>query len=181
MTHLLRAAIALCVVGASAPKTPKTPNVAPGVSAGPVRFGMTRQEVRKTVGVKHVNETVLGAEYDGFHERGLEVRYDAEGRVREIFLFGAVASGYPDPKVTRTPFDLLFPGGVTFRSTYDEVLAALGEPSRRGQNTSADIPYRWLAYPGVTFHFEARSQTLSEVALPGFVPLTRGTAGTASP
>ncbi len=52
--------------------------VEPGIAIGPVRLGMTREEVASTLGTKPVAFERLGTPNDEFSEAGLQCEYDAD-------------------------------------------------------------------------------------------------------
>lgn len=152
----LALALAACGGRATTPSAPSNQSgsgegrgavtAVPGVSAGPLRLGMTEAAVRAALGAPEV-------EADGFlqyYRAGISVAL-ADGKVDALHLFRGVPGGYENEPWQ--PFALRLPSGLTWDATAAQVTAALGAPTGEGALSEAPIPSRWSDYAGVMFDF----------------------------
>jgi hypothetical protein len=133
-----------------APAQAKPPmKLEPGVGLGLVRLGMLRSETRRLMGTPSV-QAEPDESFDQYYKLGLSLAF-AGDRLDAIHAFSGEVGGYENEPWGR--FEISAPHGVTFDSTYEQVIAGWGEPTSKGDLSSAPVPSNWISYPGVSFDF----------------------------
>ncbi len=105
------------------------PRVIPGVGLGPVKFGMTRDEVVKIIGKPDV-EKKTAIEYPS---RGYGFAFSKTGALTWIYCFSQ-----EDYEYKTRDFAGKTKEGVGIGSTLEDIKKAFGKPDSVGKNPSAD-------------------------------------------
>lgn len=172
-------AIVLAACGGSAPAPPgpviantaAAPDAAPGftggiaepgVGVGVLRLGTSEADVRALLGAAEP-EVFDETTFYEYVDRGLTVAL-VGGRVDAIHLYrGGMRGGYEHDRWA--PFDFRTARGITFASTYDDVIAAYGPPVSSGSLDDAPVPSRWIDYGGIMFDFVIESGAMFHVVI----------------
>ncbi len=112
--------------------------IKPGEGVGPIRLGMSREEVKAAVGEPKTTELAWDYPSDAF-----SVAFSSDGTVISVFA----GIGSPSPDSDSVPeyafrFKARTPEGVGIGSTLEEVLAGLGTPSTDRKDGSG-AEYLW--------------------------------------
>jgi hypothetical protein len=129
--------------------------IEPGVGIGPLKFGMTREEVIAILGEPELAEGYEEGGMAPYWSLGTLLFFSEEDQLRSIQL-GADAKDSNSPLIEAVPFRL--ESGVGFASSKGEVLAALGPPmsivpmSNYGIEMVDDFTI-WIGKPQMTMLF----------------------------
>ena len=142
----------------AAPRAPIT--VHPGEGIAPLRLDEGCDDARARMGEPEgvVSDPGEVEVYYEWFSRGLSVSCTRSEVILAIFAHsGRVGDAEPG---NWTPYPAPRPSGLSFDSTYDQALAALGTPVGQGDLTAGRLPVRWLGYPGLYLDFVAQTGTM---------------------
>jgi hypothetical protein len=124
--------------------------IKPGESVGPIRLGMSREEVKEAVGEPESRKSLVW----NYSSDGFTVTFSPEGTVKAVF--GGIGS--PSVDSDSVPeyafrFKARTPEGIGIGSTLEEVLAGLGTPSWETNNSGVkNLFYRQASLSVALWH-----------------------------